>query len=494
MKKKEKVLARLLSAALICGLLTGCASGQQKEGGNEGNQESSGQESTLEDKKGEEQESVETPSDGNVLEVEIWSSDASKEAVLTQLINDYNGTTGQENGISLKLTISSELQTLLKLAQENKELPYITDDMISTTYEEGGYMLPFYMLPGGQEFLDEWERKTSEYGPWNMVMLESKDVYRLSYSYAGSAVYYNKDMFKAAGIVDENGEAKAPASWAELLEDCKILTNGTTYGLALPLQWGSAAKMSVIDNSHNSLADSPLVVDWDNLTVDFTATESFETIAEIYKNGYCVPGAETIDNDPARSFFSEGVAGIFLGYYWDIGVFTEQYVADFDWDLCQLAADDGTEYGTSPSLSGFFGPTSAVAELDEDDQKKVMSVLEWLYGDEVGAALVEAGLIFPVNAEFLEKADQSLLQEQTLHLMEQFAKGNADAKYVTLESKLLYGVDYDGQGTALLNDTLISLCKGEITIEEADQSLDEAFTNSLMNRIEANSIIPEYFQ
>ena len=45
------------------------------------------------------------------------------------------------------------------------------------------------------------------------------------------ALLYNKDMFKAAGIVDSKGEAKAPTTWAEVLADSKKLTKKDTKGV-----------------------------------------------------------------------------------------------------------------------------------------------------------------------------------------------------------------------------------------------------------------------
>lgn len=48
-------------------------------------------------------------------------------------------------------------------------------------------------------------------------------------------------MFKEAGIVDENGEAKPPHTYDELREDAKKLTNAQKgkYGIVLPFKWSA---------------------------------------------------------------------------------------------------------------------------------------------------------------------------------------------------------------------------------------------------------------
>src|SRR6185369_4859407 len=52
------------------------------------------------------------------------------------------------------------------------------------------------------------------------------------------ALLYNKDLFKAAGLVDAKGEALFPKTWSQLVDDATKLTkkdaigNITQYGIA----------------------------------------------------------------------------------------------------------------------------------------------------------------------------------------------------------------------------------------------------------------------
>ena len=487
-----------MAIAMVGSLVAGCGgTSTENEGGNDASQTEQAQTDAAATKSeaadSGDAESTSAAAEGDTLVVEIWSGDASKEAVMTELFNNYNETTGKEQGIEIQLTVSSEVGNLLQLAQENNELPLLTDSIGELTYEEGGWAYPLAKMPGGQEFLDEWESKTSEYGEWSKLE-GSDDIYKPIYSVGGPALFYNKEMFVEAGIVDENGEAKPPTTWSELLECAEKLTNGTTYGLALPMQWSGYAEYDILFPGANAIEAGAFTVDWDNQTFTFNLTEPIETIAAIYQNGYCVPGAETIDNDPARSYFSEGVAGMFLGYSWDIGVFTTQYVADFDWGLCELSADDGSNYGVMCSMGYNFLPTSAVAELSEADQEKVMSLIEWLWGDEVGKAYVEAGLIFPANADFIELADESLVSEQTYNLMEYLAAGRIDGDVWDAWETIRNNVDYEGAGAGYLCAQIIRLSQGEITMDDFTTEANSTFTEALKLAIENGELDPEVYK
>lgn len=360
MKKRTRILSVLLTAVMLTGLLAGC-------GGAESGKETSAAQ-TGESVAAPEGEETVADQSGDVFEVEFWFGDPSKDAVMTELIEKYNETTGKENGIQINATLSTALNDMLKLGVENGELPLIVHGDRFMADIDGGAVIPFSKLSWGQEFVDNWTAKTGDYGVASRRR-GSEEIYDLVYAKTGPALYYNKDMFKEAGIVDENGEAKPPATWSEFLKDCEILSNGTTYGLALPMQWNSCGEYTVLYSTFGAMKEFPLDIDWDTLTATFNASDQFDIIAQIYQKGYCVPGAETIDNDPARSYFSEGVAGMFFGYSWDIGVFTSQFVPDFEWDVCWLGAEDGTDYGTKAGVSYWASPTIAALELSDEEQE-----------------------------------------------------------------------------------------------------------------------------
>ena len=128
---------------------------------------------------------------------------------------------------------------------------------------------------------------------------------------------YNKDMFKAAGIVDENGEAKPPKTYAEMREYAKKLTNTKKrqYGFILPgkstgtywsfeVQWPMMASVG-----HDGFDINTGKYDYSGMA------PILQTIMDMKNDGSCYPGIESIDADPARARFAEGNVGMKFGMH-----------------------------------------------------------------------------------------------------------------------------------------------------------------------------------
>jgi multiple sugar transport system substrate-binding protein len=75
-------------------------------------------------------------------------------------------------------------------------------------------------------------------------------LYSLPTEAGNYALFYNKQMFAAAGI------GKAPATWAEVAADAKKLTTGGAYGIYLPLgpgEWPVFVYEGVLDSAGGAL-------------------------------------------------------------------------------------------------------------------------------------------------------------------------------------------------------------------------------------------------
>lgn len=490
MKKRNQYLGVLLSTVMICSALAGC--GSNESGSSTAQSDATPKSETSQETKQETTQASEEASE--VLEVEMWTGDLAKEALMTEIINNYNATTGKEKGIELKMTCSSDIKTMLQLGLENGELPLLTDQRIRIPYDEGGWLAPFAMLPGGEDFLNEWKNAIGAevYDTYQKVAFVpgSDQVYAIPNAKSGVGLIYNADKFVEAGIVDENGEAKPPTTWSEFLEDCKLLTTGNQYGVVLPMQFTWFVE-SVMRTAWNSQENYAVSIDWDNLQVVFDCEEPFKDIAEIYQNGYCVPGADTTDADQARAYFSEGVAAMIFGSSNDVGVFTDQYVADFNWDVCQLTAEDGTSYGGWLGTGTWYMPTIKALDLTEQDQEKLMSVIEWLYSDEVGVPIAEAGMQIPIKPSVWENADLTKLSKPGQSFVKQLENGRVDVKI----EDIYQNVQYDNlQGVGLLCDSLLKYCKGELSYEDLKSTVEDKFTEALQRKVEEGVIDPAKYK
>ena len=83
-------------------------------------------------------------------------------------------------------------------------------------------------MPGGKELVAKYDGHLSYF-----THTYKDKTYCLPFSTNTYALIYNKDMFKKAGLVDENGEPKAPETFDELREYDKTRKE---FGIILPLK------------------------------------------------------------------------------------------------------------------------------------------------------------------------------------------------------------------------------------------------------------------
>jgi ABC-type sugar transport system, periplasmic component len=117
--------------------------------------------------------------------------------------------------------------------------------------------------------------------------------------------YYNKDMFKAAGIT------KTPATWAEMTAICAKLSKNGVYGLAL----------SAIKNDEGSFQFMPWLYST-GATYDKINTpegiKSFALLQDYVKKGYISKEAINWTQADAEKQFATGKAAMMLNGPWNI--------------------------------------------------------------------------------------------------------------------------------------------------------------------------------
>ena len=123
--------------------------------------------------------------------------------------------------------------------------------------------------------------------------------------YAPSVVWYNTDMWKAAGLTD----ADVPQTWDELLEVAKKLTksDGSQYGIALPDQaWAPWIKGN----------GSGIYTTDGKVSINTKENKEFlQKMRDFYKGGYSVTG---MDETAARESFESGQSAMVIVGPWEI--------------------------------------------------------------------------------------------------------------------------------------------------------------------------------
>lgn len=122
-------------------------------------------------------------------------------------------------------------------------------------------------------------------------------------------IVVNKNLMKNAGLLDEIGAIKAPATWDELYEYAKkatVIENGKVVQTGLSIDWGTNfmaySYLSCLQGLRGSFLES------DNRTIDFTSPEVKYLLTmwnKLVADGY-TPMDTFADMDAGRSNFKAG--------------------------------------------------------------------------------------------------------------------------------------------------------------------------------------------
>lgn len=442
----KKILSVVLTATMLGGMLSGCGGEKQAENG--------GKET-----------------------IEIWTSDASAKQCWNELTEEYNNGKGKKSGIEIKFKFITS-QDEIDVAAQNDQLP----DIVCPTFLQvkqlikEGKIVALEDVEGLKEFSETYVTAKKE----NENVFDGK-LYAVTTNTQTSGLIYNKDLFKEAGIVDENGEAKPPATLDEMVEIAKKLTNKDkgTYGYAFPL--GFSTYYTMYCPAQNAYKDRLIVRDDNNYTYDYS--NYFDLLSYMLKmreDGSLFPGADTLDNDTARAYFAEGLIGMFPALSWDVGVFTTQFVANCDWDVAPYPVKVEGESGPRfQSPGGQMFITSVGAAKGE----KMAEAYKWLMSSEVITRFYENGIKIPYNPEMIEdgaKCDVKQFASFT-DLVDDTYPINAIAPKISIEG------DND--------ETLMKkVWAGDLTVEEALEDINKRYSEAYQTAVESGKVDVEHIK
>ena len=355
----KKVVAGILSAVMACSLFAGCG----KTGGSD------------------------------VTTITVWTGNGHDKSYLTDKVEEWNKTIGAEKKIRIEYTVQNNS---METAFTNGTAPDIFAGADTVNDVAKGRLLPISELEGGDELIDKYKDYLRE-------DLEKVDgnVYSIPYGFTTYGLIYNKDMFKAAGIVDENGEAKPPKTWDEMREVARKLTDKSKnqYGMVFPIKWGTGWYGSDLSNP---VMSSQGFVDYNPATGKYEydgMKHAMEVLIGMKHDGSIYPGADSLDNDSARAAFAEGSIGMKFGYTFDVGVLNDQFPAKCDWGVTQyptydenVAYKNRMDYG----MSYMFNAHSKVTP------EKLMEVMKFFTGDHFMLESYKEGVDIPYDPSLVE--------------------------------------------------------------------------------------------
>jgi len=124
----------------------------------------------------------------------------------------------------------------------------------------------------------------------------------------------------------------------------------------------------------------------------------------IKEDGSYYPGAESLDNDPARALFADGRIGMKFAYSFDVGVLTDQFPAECDWGVAPIpVADPNKCYMQTAS----YGSTVMVSKngVENLGEEVCAEIIRYLYSDETRIELFEQGYSLLVDGSLADQAE-----------------------------------------------------------------------------------------
>lgn len=365
MKNLKRILVFVLAIAIFGTMLVGCGDEEKADG---------------------------------VTVVKVWTNTSHTKDVATELVDKFNSTIGKEKGIRIEYTVhGSDYSKVLDIAMQTGDMPDLFYPIAGIKdASKSGNVTALEDMPGGSDFIKEYEGSLR-----NGVNIIDGKTYTVPYNLTTVGLLYNKDLFKKNGIVDENGEAKAPTTWDEVAEYAQKCTNPAekVYGIAFPLKWGGYFNWDLLHPWFASLGTEGY--DYEAGKYDYTALKpAFDWFMRIKKDGSAFFGAEGLDNDPARAQFAAGNVAMKLGVSWDVGVLNDQFPAEIDWGVAPVPSID-----SNPEYKQFCTSDVALAvsgKVEAAKKEKVMEVYKWFHENDFLKRMYEEGKLIPFDGSVIE--------------------------------------------------------------------------------------------
>ncbi|MBO5008410.1 MAG: extracellular solute-binding protein [Clostridia bacterium] len=339
----------------------------------------------------------------DVKVVTIWSTDSHSKDVYQDAINEWNNTTGKEKGIEIEYIVKEgdTLNQSIEVALQSGDAPELFTGGNAMRLAESKYIIPLEDIPGSEELLKKYEPvirpgKLSE---------KYNGTYTLPVAVTTQALVYNKDMFKAAGLVDKKGNPTPPKTYEELREYAKKLTNPKKkeYGIILPMKWSGwfnhdIAYAMMASAGHPGWNPVEGKYEYDKLI------PIAETFMGIKKDNSYYPGAESLDNDAARARFAAGGVGMKFAMSFDVGVYNDQFPADINWGVAPVPVLDTKDTYMQRSQTSVLPWINSKA-LETVGAEAILEVYKFLASDEFMIKKLNAGVELPIFSELIDKAD-----------------------------------------------------------------------------------------
>lgn len=388
---KKKMVATMMAAVMAVTVLNGCGSNESKE-----------VEKNLIEQKEPFGDTIKYDpgviiNDGKDITVELW--EWSSDDLFQKVIDGY---TAIHPNVKIKLVNNpwDDYWTKLPLALDSENGPAIFN--VHNSYHEN---LINYMAP-----LDiPLEQLKADFNGVDAHVIDGK-VYYIDYGIMTGSVYYNKDMWKAAGLTEDD----IPKTWDELRKVAKKLTikDGNTF-IQAGLNFNDDFHQNYLLGLNYQLGENLFKEDGTTPNVN---SDAMKKIMKMLVDMYEVDGVGSKDfGEKSSDSFGQGQSAMVIqwGHFYNT---LKTNWSDIDFGVFEIPAFDNEPY----AYNRYNGEsTFGINKNAPEDQQAVAQdfVKYFLASDDVQVAFNLAMSTFPTkksladNEKILENPSLSVLSE-----------------------------------------------------------------------------------
>jgi len=479
LKKKAMMMAGSILIASVLGACSNPANtttnetgAEAKSGTEAGSAEASGAETNGAEANGEEAANGETET------VRVWTNDANLQLIYEAAIEEYNETTGKEKGIKIEYQVfGGDYNDVLKVALAADQGPELYK-FVGTTkdaFVEAGWMMPIEEMENSEAFMEKW----------SPVIVPGYNTYK-GKTYSVPVKALNTKFLYNKTLLAENGFEQPPATWEELAQMAKTITengNGEKFGFGLSLKdAGSAGKWILAAQFAASVGH----MGFDFKTGEYRFSDFgpvLEQLQDMKADGSIFPGFEALSTDGLSAHFAEGRIAFLPSVTWDINTYNNTLDVKDDWGVFQTpVVDTGNAYRSYAQLADLMCIGPAAMPMSA----KAMEVYDFLHNDELLLHIQESGVEFvgleSIQAQVTEPPELVGWKEFADTSQSYFSMTPPDG---TLE---LEGPTYQN---VLVNLLASQLSKEEIQeqLTDLDKRYNEALSKAIENGVDIDAFI-----
>lgn len=375
--------------------------------------------------------------------------------VIDKLAEEFNASGTEVNGkkVTVKPVYSGnyeETMTKVQTAVRNKKAPDLAVLMSNDLYQIKNAVQPLDEMIAKDK---ELEAMVDDFFPaFMMNSMDEGKTYSIPFQRSTVLLYYNKDMFKAAGLDPE----APPTTWDEVVEYGKKLTKSGQWGIELPanisVNWIYQALM-IQSGKENMMSNDGKKVNFNTMA----AKEALQYWTDLTDKHKIMPRG-ILDWNTVPTDFIQGKTAMMLTTTGNLTNVKNN--AKFDFGVAYLPA---SERIATPTGGGNF---YIFKDTTEERQLAAMEFIKWICTPERAAQWsIDTGYIATRQSSYETEALKAYTESfpQALTAMEQL-------EYAQKE----FAVYEQGKINKILTDAIQAAINGADVDKELDNAQEKA--------------------